>query len=81
MSKNIYCWQRRDKSGTKKLLNFCRFPDPSYRLSAESGVSGKLAREELNLLAKLIGTAEVQSQETFRINLFDPDMGAEEPEQ
>jgi hypothetical protein len=47
-------------------------------LTSESGTSGKLAREELNLLAKLIGTAETQNQETFRINLFDPDFGEDQ---
>jgi hypothetical protein len=57
------------------------FSDPSYRLASESGVAGKLAREELNLLAKLIGTAETQDQDTFRINLFDPDFGEDQPVQ
>ena len=37
--------------------------------------SGDLAKEELNLLAKLIGTeTNVKNRETFRLNLFDTDV-------
>ena len=37
--------------------------------------SGDLAKEELNLLAKLIGTeTNVKNRETFRLNLFDNDI-------
>lgn len=39
--------------------------------------NNELAKEELNLLARLIGTdslaCQQESQETFRINLFDPE--------
>lgn len=37
-----------------------------------STINDELAKEELNLLAKLIGTSDAsQSNEAFRINLFD----------
>ena len=55
-----------------RFKNLIFFIDPSCRLTSETGSSGKLAKDELNLLAKLIGTADTQNQETFRINLFDP---------
>merc|ERR1711962_386325 len=36
--------------------------------------SGELAKEELNLLAKLIGTkCDVKKKEMFKLNLFDPE--------
>ena len=39
----------------------------------------ELAREELNLLAKLIGTeTDARRRDTFRLNLFDGDLGDEE---
>ena len=44
-------------------------------------VGGELAREELNLLAKLIGTeTDLKRRETFRLNLFDGETGEEEEE-
>ena len=43
---------------------------------------GELAREELNLLAKLIGTeTDLKRRETFRLNLFDGEIGEEEEEE
>ena len=43
--------------------------------------SGDLAKEELNLLAKLIGTeTNVRNRETFRLNLFDNDTAEEDIE-
>ena len=44
--------------------------------------SRELAREELNLLAKLIGTeTDARRRDTFRLNLFDGDLGEEEEEE
>ena len=41
--------------------------------------NGDLAKEELNLLAKLIGTeTNVKNRETFRLNLFDTETTEEE---
>jgi hypothetical protein len=49
--------------------------DPSKPGSDES--SSYLAKEELNLLAKLIGSSETseKSRDTFKLNLFDKDVG------
>jgi hypothetical protein len=45
------------------------------------GEDSGLAREELNLLAKLIGTeTDARRRETFRLNLFDGELGEEEEE-
>ena len=42
----------------------------------------ELAREELNLLAKLIGTeTDARRRDTFRLNLFDGDLAEEEDEE
>ena len=44
--------------------------------------SRELAREELNLLAKLIGTeTDARRRDTFRLNLFDGDLGEEEEDE
>ena len=46
----------------------------SLSLNKESEGNEELAKEELNLLAKLIGTeTNVRSRETFRLNLFETD--------
>ena len=42
---------------------------------------GDLAREELNLLAKLIGTETDFTKKTFRLSLFDGEPGEEEAEE
>ena len=50
----------------------------SYAVDDESATS-HLAKEELNLLAKLIGTeTDARRRDTFRLNIFDGDHGDEE---
>ena len=51
------------------------------RLGRKEEDARELAREELNLLAKLIGTeTDARRRDTFRLNLFDGDLGEEEDE-
>ena len=51
-----------------------RSPMKAESIRQDEG-SGDLAKEELNLLAKLIGTeTNVKNRETFRLNLFDTDV-------
>ena len=51
------------------------------RLGRKEEDARELAREELNLLAKLIGTeTDARRRDTFRLNLFDGDLGEEEGE-
>ena len=83
---SVYLAQQRDqeeeyisyiKYGPFKVhLIFIGFEEGTM---VSSYASGNLAREELNLLAKLIGTdasaakADGDNKESFRINLFEPE--------